>query len=244
MLPLLRSRRERKLFVVAVVVSVGCVALGIWQLARLQQKRDFNRAVERGLASPPAPIERLLARADDPSQMRYRPAEATGTFDTDHELILYGRSQNGEPGNHVLTPLRLADQSVVLVDRGWVPFDLDTPPVRQAAPPPGSVTVSGVVFPSEGGPPGAPASGPAVTTLTRVDLGTVQAQVPYRIAPVYLLLQGQSPPQANLPLPAPLPELTEGPHLSYAIQWFSFAAIALIGFVVLVRRDRRASGVG
>ena len=241
---LLRSRREVKLFVVAVVVAVGCVGLGIWQLARLQQKRDFNQAVERGLAAPAVPIERLLAHADDPTSIRYRPAEAIGTFDVGHELVLYGRSQNGEPGNHVLTPLRLPDGTAVLVDRGWVPFDLDTPPVREAAPPSGTLTVTGVVFPSEGGLPETPESGPVVTTLTRVDLETVQAQVPYPIAPVYLLLQNQSPPQANLPLPAPLPELTEGPHLGYAVQWFSFAAIALVGFVVLVRRDRRAADVG
>jgi surfeit locus 1 family protein len=104
------------------------------------------------------------------------------------------------------------------------------------------VDVEGVLFPSEGDPPGAvDTGGPSETTLSRVDLGTIQSQLPYDIAPSYLLLQQQSPVQSNaLPEPSPLPELSEGPHLSYAIQWFTFAVIALVGFVVLALREGRA----
>ena len=69
---------------------------------------------------------------------------------------------------------------------------------------------------------------------------TIQSQLPYDIAPSYLLLQRQTPVQANgLPEPSPLPELSEGPHLSYAIQWFTFAVIAVAGFVVLALREGR-----
>ncbi len=98
-----------------------------------------------------------------------------------------------------------------------------------------------MLFRSEGDPPGpVDTAGPAETTLSRVDLGTIQSQLPYDIAPSYLLLQRQSPVQPNgLPEPAPLPELSEGPHLSYAIQWFTFAVIAVGGFVVLALREGR-----
>ena len=98
-----------------------------------------------------------------------------------------------------------------------------------------------MLFSSEGDPPGAAdAGGPAETTLSRLDLGTIQAQLPYPIAPSYLLLQRQTPAQPDgLPAPSPLPELSEGPHLSYAIQWFTFAAIAVAGCVVLALRERR-----
>ena len=84
---------------------------------------------------------------------------------------------------------------------------------------------------------------PAETTLSRLDLGAIQAQLPYRIAPSYLLLQRQTPAQSDgLPDPSPLPKLSEGPHLSYAIQWFTFAAIAVAGCVVLALRERRDPG--
>jgi surfeit locus 1 family protein len=81
---------------------------------------------------------------------------------------------------------------------------------------------------------------PASERITKVDLGEIGAALPYPILPVYLLLERQVPPQTgSLPEPPPLPPLTNGPHLSYAVQWFSFAAIALFGYVVLLRRDRR-----
>ena len=106
------------------------------------------------------------------------------------------------------------------------------------------MTVTGVVLaPGRGavatGPsPGA--TGP-VSVIQQVDLGVLQRQVPYQLAPVALLLQGQWPSQTSgLPEPASLPELDEGPHLSYAIQWFAFAGIAVVGYVLLFQRDRRA----
>jgi surfeit locus 1 family protein len=78
------------------------------------------------------------------------------------------------------------------------------------------------------------------TTLAKVDLAKIQSQLPYPIAPDYLLLQKQTPAQpGGSPVPAPLPTLTEGPHLGYAIQWFAFAIIALAGFVILALREGR-----
>ncbi len=82
----------------------------------------------------------------------------------------------------------------------------------------------------------------AWTRLVRVDLARIQAQLPYRIAPVYVLLQERTTTDPEeLPLPAPLPELSEGPHLSYAVQWFTFATIALVGFVIVALREGRES---
>jgi surfeit locus 1 family protein len=69
--------------------------------------------------------------------------------------------------------------------------------------------------------------------------------MPFRLLPVYLQLSEQDPPQVEgLPAPAPLPELSEGPHLGYALQWFAFATIALVGYVVLLRRGRRPAADG
>lgn len=223
----------------AALVTVVCVAAGIWQLARLQQKRDRNAAVRVGLAAAPLSLQGRFAAGTDPDELRYRRATATGSYDVPREVVLYGRTQHGQAGNHVLTPLVLEDGTAILVDRGWVPLAMDEPPVEAARPPSGTVIVDGVLMASEGGLPGEAEPGaPPATTLTRADLSTLQGQLPYAIAPVTLLLREQSPAGGALPRPAPLPELSEGPHLSYSIQWFCFAAIAVIGGVILVRRER------
>jgi surfeit locus 1 family protein len=238
-----RGRRTATVIAWVAVVALVCVALGIWQLARLQQKRDRNDALRAGLASAPLPIDGRFPGGTDPEALRYRRARASGTYDPAHELVLYGRTQDDQAGNHLLTPLVLQDGTAIVVDRGWVPLAMEHPPVPQARPPAGRVGVEGVLLGSEGGLPGdGGRSTAAVTTLSRLDLATLQAQLPYPIAPVYLLLGSQAPGQSTeLPRPAPLPELSEGPHLSYAIQWFSFAAIAIVGGVILIRRDRRSA---
>jgi surfeit locus 1 family protein len=233
------SKRLVKLLAVTVLVIATCISLGIWQIARLHQKQQFNAAVTAGLSRSPAPVSTLLPAGVDPDAVRYRRVEATGTYDVAHEVVLYGRTQDDQAGNHLLTPLELDDGGAILVDRGWVPLEIDEPGSAPAAPPTGEVTIEGVLFASEGDAPGpvGTASSPS-TTMARVDLARIQAQLPYRIEPVYLLLQEQTPAQTGgLPAPSPLPELSEGPHLSYAIQWFTFAAIALVGFVVLARRE-------
>jgi surfeit locus 1 family protein len=242
------SKRLGKLLAVTSLVATTCVALGIWQIARLHQKQQYNAAVRAGLSAAPAPVGALLSGGADADAVRYRRAEATGTYDIAHEFVLYGRTQRSEPGNHLLTPLRVADGSAILVDRGWVPLDVDDPGEAAAAPPRGDVRVEGVLFSSEGDPPGIPGQTEVEEpTLSKVDLARIQSQLPYPIAPDYLLLQRQSPTQPDgFPEPAPLPELSEGPHLGYAVQWFMFAAIALAGFVVLALRegrDPRAAGL-
>ena len=149
------SKRLAKLIAVALLVAVTCIALGIWQIARLHQKQQFNAAVRAGLAEQPAPVEAVLPDGVDPDTVRYRRVEATGTYDTDHGFVLYGRTQDSQAGNHLLTPLLLTDGHAILVDRGWVPLDVDEPGAPEAAPPSGEVAVEGVLFSSEGDPPGA-----------------------------------------------------------------------------------------
>lgn len=224
-----------------IVVAGLCVRLGIWQLHRLEERRAYNAEVTAGLAQPTTTAADLFARAGaDPTALAYRRAEATGTYDASHEVLLYGRALDGEPGNHVLTPLVLSGGGVLMVDRGWVPIALDTPPVPDAAPPSGTATVTGVLQPGAEGDSAEIERDPSgrLLTVREIDLGALADEIGAKVEPLFLLLETQSPPQPGaLPRPAPLPELTEGPHLSYAIQWFTFATIALIGFAVLVRRE-------
>jgi surfeit locus 1 family protein len=238
-----RSGRQWTLLVAAIAVAAVCVRLGVWQLDRLEGRRAFNEAVEAGLARPRVEIDAALDEAGgDASRLSYRPVQATGRYDAAHEVILYGRTLEGRAGNHVLTPLVIGDGRAVLVDRGWVPFEEDSPPLGGSlGAPSGEIRVEGVLRPSDTqGEQPDPASVAPVSTVKAIDLAALDEQIPFALLPQYLQLSFQNPPQPDgLPAAAPLPELSEGPHLGYAVQWFAFAITALVGYALLLRRDRR-----
>ena len=80
-----------------------------------------------------------------------------------------------------------------------------------------------------------------LTTMARVDIPRVQQQTPYPIAPAYVEMSASNPaPSGSLPTLVPLPELDDGPHLSYAVQWLIFSACAVVGWVLVVRKSARA----
>lgn len=225
------------LAVAASVVALVCVRLGIWQLDRLEERRAFNAEVRAALASEPMPLDAVLAEDADPA---YRRVVASGTWDPASEVILFGRSLDGRPGNHVLTPLELDDGRAVLVDRGWVPAAVADPPVTGDAGAAGTATVEGILLPSDASGTGERSDGSALPEQVRaIDVAALDPAIPADLVPGVYLLRARQEPAQDRPIPAPLPELTEGPHLGYAIQWFTFAAVALVGGIVLVRRDRK-----
>jgi surfeit locus 1 family protein len=225
------------LLVVTLGVAATCVRLGFWQLDRLQQRRDLNSTISSRLALPPQPLTAVLEGSSSPSELAYRRVWVEGAYDTGREITLYGRPLEGRPGDHLLTPLILADDTAIIVDRGWVP----TAPGRGAGetPPEGLVTVRGFLVEPESS---TTASAEVPSTVAKLDLTLIGQDLPYEVAPVALRLQEQSPPQVSgLPAPDTPPELDEGPHLSYAVQWFSFAGVAIIGYLALERRERTRS---
>jgi surfeit locus 1 family protein len=220
---------------VAVVVAATCVGFGLWQLRRLDERRALNAQILGRRSDPPVVIEAVVAGT---TPDLYRRAVARGAYDVEQEVLVFGRSFDGEAGHLVVTPLVLEDESAILVVRGWVPFAMQTPPIRRAAPPAGDLTVRGSLVPDEGD---GSTNLDADRVIRVLDVRAIASMLPYDIFPLPLQLQDQAPPQpGSLPAPAPLPVLSEGPHLSYALQWFSFAVVALAGAAVLLRRDRRA----
>jgi surfeit locus 1 family protein len=228
--------------VFALVGVIAFVNLGLWQVRRLDERREANALVSARLAESERPLAEVLAEVgDDPDELAYRRVSVDGTYLTDQELLLSVRPHGGSPGHHLLTPLETAGGEGVLVDRGWVPLPLDDPPVSQAAPGEGPVTVRGVLFP----PLEDPGSPPDAEFVRQVDLARIAGRTSIELAPVYLLAQEQVPPApGDLPRPGDLPELDEGPHLSYAIQWFLFAAIVVVGYPLLLRRTAREQASG
>lgn len=222
---------------VLVLVVVALFALaGAWQLDRLDERRSNNRLVSERNALPEADLDDVLA---SPGDVEHRRVRASGRYDTGEEVVLLGRGREGRPGHHVLTPLVGDDGRAIVVDRGWVPQSLESPPVTQAAPPPGRVLVRGELLASEGG-----GGEGRVRRLSRIDVARLAVQLPYPTYSVYLLLGTQDPPQpGELPDPIPPPGPSEGPHLVYAVQWFLFMAIALAGYPALLRlQARRRAG--
>jgi surfeit locus 1 family protein len=222
------------LHVAAVGAVVLFLVLGAWQLSRHAERQAYNELVAERAVLPPEPVAALLGLGDDAAA--YRAAVATGVYRLDDELLLTGRARDGQPGHHVLTPLE-GPHGVLVVDRGWVPFALDTPPVEEAGPPTSRVTVTGVLLPGEPPAPLSRGGDDPALRLTRVDLDRIDAQVEGELAPLYLLLDDQSPAQAGaLPVPAALPPLESGPHLAYAGQWFLFAVVVTVGYPLLLRQ--------
>lgn len=222
------------------IVAAACIRLGFWQLERRDQRQASNDALRERMEATAVAVTGAL---HDTTGLRYRRATAHGTWDAGRSIVLPGRSWQGAPGAHVLTPLLLADGSAILVNRGWAPA-ADGATVDSAAfLAPASASVEGLVdfFPGrdESLAPraGAVEAGPAFRRVWfAIDEQALRAQFPYPI--IDLTLRELPRDQVREPPPIALqpPALDPGPHLGYAIQWFSFAAIALIGWTVMVLR--------
>lgn len=220
------------------------VRLGFWQLDRLGQRRARNAAQAAATALPPVALDSatLAAISADPPSFVNRRVTARGTYAPRGEVVLRGRVRDGRPGVHVVTPLLLAGRpEAVLVNRGWLPSPDGATVDAAAFAEPGERTVTGVLqlIPTtdDGGTPARAGNG--ALTFRRLDLETMRGRAGRPLVPLYVQqLPGLDSLTAGPPHRVPLPALSEGNHLSYAVQWFSFAAIALVGLVILVLRSR------
>lgn len=227
------------LVVLAAIVLM--VNLGIWQLERLDERKTFNREVIERSEQVAIPLEEVLADIEsgalDPDEAEWLPVTATGSYLPD-EIIEFNQSQGGRAGENVLTGLAIDDGTTIIVNRGFRPLatdTLDAPAVE--------VTVTGLVRTSEARNRGGltDADDGPVTEIRRIDIPRIAPQFPGDVAPVYVQLVTSDPPIAQGdPDPITRPELDNGPHLSYAIQWFVFALCVAIGWVLAVRRSLKA----
>jgi cytochrome oxidase assembly protein ShyY1 len=208
-----------------VLLAALFVRLGFWQLARRAEVSAQERTFASRSSGPPV---EMPGRSED---RPYLKVVVRGTYDPGHQHVLLNRPKHGRNGDHVLTPLRLDDGRALVVDRGFVPNGTGVP-----APPPGPVEVTGLLWPAD--PPtryGVKERG--ALKVSRVDIG--QLALPYRAEPVYLHLLDQEPASVP-PEPAAPPVRSSRNNLSYAVQWFSFAAIALGGHAAVLRRQGRS----
>ncbi len=229
--------------VIALPLATLFVTLGIWQLRRLSERRAENAAREAAMALPEITVAaERTGETPAAADVAGRQVAATGTWAPEHELVVRGQAYLGTPGVIVLTPLVIDSARAIIVQRGWLPAADGL-----------SADLSHAALPADGGPVtvhGLARAGQIRSTipvrrvryadserpvLGTVDLAAADSLVPHELADFYLqVLPGEDVARMDgAPVPLPAPELTDGPHALYAIQWFGFAAIALAGAIFL-----------
>ncbi len=230
-------------FIVLIAMAV-MVRLGFWQLDRLAQRRARNAQVLAQVAAPP-----LNLNADpiptDLSAFKYRRIVARGRFDFAHQFALKNRAYQDRPGLDLITPLVLEGRDeAVLVDRGWISYDYAAPETWATFDAPrGTVTIAGFVGLAAVPPPNARrpiTPDPQERAVFYVDPASLADLMPYPLLPFYIVWMPEAGEETTaLPLKySPQYDLSEGPHLGYAIQWFLFAAAAPVVYAYLLRRQR------
>lgn len=224
-----------------VLLEVAFIRLGVWQLDRLDQRRAANALSAQRVN---APLLRLndLGPATDWAELINRPITVQGVYDLAQQVGVQYQTYQERPGVTLVAPLRLTDsQTAILVNRGWLPLEQSEPAQWIAYDVSGVVTVTGYL--QAAGPLDAvalttPGSTPRQSEVLRLNTAELQAQIPYPIAPVYVLESAPSANQTALPYRLSLDlDLSEGPHLSYAIQWFAFGVIFGGGYWLYLRRQ-------
>jgi cytochrome oxidase assembly protein ShyY1 len=188
----------------------------------------------------PVAVDSVLTAGQPTSSVtdaqQWRQVTATGRYDAARQVLVRKRPLEGANGFWVVTPFHTASGSVLVVNRGWIAATGGAGAVQDVpAPPAGQVTLVGRVMPSELAPVPQPSDLPR-GQVTDLDVALVGGAAD--VYPGSVVLVSSDPAQAAGLTPLPLPELSEGNHLSYAGQWILFALIAVGGFVLLVRRER------
>jgi len=218
------------------VMVVLMVGLGFWQLERLEQRKTDNEAIRVASEAGVAPVEDLLG---NPAVPDHTAVHVVGTYRDDLTFLVANRTFDSQPGSWLATPVELADGRLVIVSRGWVPRRwVAGDDLRVVDVPAGVVEVDGRLFASVGGGR-IGVSDSAVAEVSRVDLAVVEELLGVAVVDRWVQLVGQTPSAGALPVPIPPPSLDDGPHLSYAFQWYFFSAGTVVAYVLILRRRLR-----
>jgi surfeit locus 1 family protein len=235
--------------VLVATLVVVLISLGLWQRARYAEETAEADRIERMAGAEPAEFDAVVRSGvgieEAEATLRQRRVVLRGTYDPAGAVTIRNRSLGGAPGVWVLTPLVREDGPAVAVVRGWVPWSggelEDLPP--EATPPAGAVVVTGTLQPSQERGSIGPADPPQgrLGSLARVDVERLESQLDYELSPVWVLLDDQSPPQAE-GLPTVVVQQFGDPsqNLSYMFQWWIFALIAIVGYPLVLRSVARS----
>lgn len=216
------------------VLTAVFISLGFWQISRLGERRAFNDELRSRATTKPVDIAHLPS---DTGAAHFRRVRLEGKFDFDHQLTLTNRTRNGSPGVNIVTPMRIAGRdTAVLVNRGWIYAPDGMTADLSKWPEPDSVAGEGFVenFHHR---PGDPTLSRRPNAYRWMDHGVLSRTLPYPVSNFFVvMIAGGKPQNPNVPPRLDVPPLDEGSHMNYAVQWFSFAAISIIGMFLFVRR--------
>lgn len=218
----------------ALCAAAFFVSLGVWQLDRRSQRRERNAIMSERMRSAPVPLATL---GGDTSEIRYRRVRVSGHPDFDRDIALTLRGHRGSPGVDVLTPVLIAgSDSAVLVNRGWVyspdGMTADLSRWRET-----DTTFTGYV---EGFETGSGSDSVRRNGIRRMDYAAIARVLPFPIRKFYIVATADSTPSTTAGVVRlDQPTMNDGPHLSYAVQWFAFAGIAVAGAGIIAARSLR-----
>jgi surfeit locus 1 family protein len=231
--------------------------LGIWQLDRLAERRASNAQLAAALSAAPIDLNTALdgytalAPGDVPADLADRDVTVAGEYDFAQQRVIVLQNWNGQPGVHLLTPLVLAGgadgrPTAVLVNRGWIP-EAEREAGHHFTNAAGPQTITGYVALTETlRRRTAESVAPATPNdeIFRVDIAALQEELPYRLLPFYVMA---APGAGDEALPMAIAkeiDLSEGPHLGYAMQWFIFSLGLGAGYVLYVNHSLRRATPG
>lgn len=234
-------RRIATLVLLAMSFTV-LIALGTWQVHRLQWKEELLSDIAERRAMPPIGIDKIgavLASGDD---VDYRPVNVTGTFDHAHEQFFFA-THDGEPGYYVYTPLKLSGGEFIFVNRGFVPYDKKDPATRMAGQVAGEVTVAGLARSRLNAKPSmmVPDNDPAKNIFYWKDLDGMAAHAGFPKGRVlqFFIDANDAPNPGGLPIGGVTQFDFPNNHLQYALTWYGLAAALAIVIVIYGYRGRR-----
>ncbi|QAY74000.1 SURF1 family protein [Agromyces protaetiae] len=235
----LRSPRWAGYLALVIAFAIACCALGTWQFNRRAEALTEIARIDANYDAEPVPVAEVLPdpAAFDPDQ-RWRVVALSGEFLPGEEVVIRNRPFGGSSGFEVVTPFRLDDGTVFFVNRGWIAQGPDGRPSEYAAPEPGHVEITARLKAGEGTIAGRTASGNELATIDLSELADRVGEPSFTGAYGIQVQTGADASQP--PLAASRPERDEGPHLSYALQWFVFAALAFVALGWAANQERKA----
>jgi cytochrome oxidase assembly protein ShyY1 len=231
------SRRWVTFALVVVVLAYGCYLLGRWQFHRLHDREATNAQTRTNLAASPVDVSQVL-HVGHPAgpAAEWRRVTATGTYLAGDSVAVRYQTRDGSSGIDVVTPLRTDKGVAVLVDRGWVKTEnVGASGIKLPAPPPGRVHLVGFVR--------ADATGSATTVTDHSTRAISSSQIAKIVdAPLYtgfVDAESETPKPTTALVPVELPDLGNGPHFFYGLQWWFFGVLAVFGFCYLAYDERK-----
>jgi cytochrome oxidase assembly protein ShyY1 len=242
----LLSKRWVAFFLVVVVLAYATWWLGRWQFHRLEDRQRDNAVVERNESANAVPVAEVLAPGREVDEGdEWRLVSASGTYLPDDTVIVRYRTRDGSSGVDVVVPLQTPDGTVLLVDRGWMATENSgAVPDDVPAPPSGEVTVTGYVRADATGDSARVSDG-STRSISSKEIGPAIGREVYG---GFVDLASEDPAPETPLEKAELPDLGNGPHFFYGLQWWFFGLLAVFGFCYLAydewrggpRRGRRA----